>query len=419
MGYNFHVVWMRIEEWLVGSLDEKTRYNMRVELSSQIAYGVSLTVLGFLPLILAHMGASVLILALYSASTYLGNVLASFALFLIRPGRTRRVVIICWLVSRSLLFVAALITHDVALLILAAFFWLADQLPNPAYSAIIQSIYPSEDRGKVLAAVRLGTAIPLVVLTPIVGWGLDRTGPSAMFVLAAVAGLVAVFLFSRMRIDEAKLVVRRTRSLGYVREITRNDRRFVLYLSGLVVFGLSALIASPLYPIIQAGRLHLSYEQLGWLTLLFSAARILSYFYWGRRIDRWGSVRCLQIAFAIQVIIVLPYIWAASPWMLVPSFIALGINNSAIDLGFVNTAIQLADPQRVSQYTALQYTVIGVRGIIGPLIGVGLLRLGVPAAAIFVVSAVLALVSAVVLGRVNRLPAPTYQAVAVAAPGAS
>jgi len=182
----------------------------------------------------------------------------------------------------------------------------------------------------------------------------------------------------------------------------RHDRRFVLFLAGLVVFGLSSLIPNPLIPLVQADRIHLSYEQLGWLSLLNGLTQAASYFCWGRRIDRWGPARCPQIAFALICVALLPYACATRGWMLIPFFLAQGISNAAIDLGFISAATQLADPQRVSEYTALQYTVIGVRGIVGPFIGVGLLALGVPMTAIFLLGMTLAMASAWLLGRAGR-----------------
>ena len=396
------LLWMRIENAVVGPVSDGVRYNMRTELSSQVAYGVLTAVVGFLPLVLVRLGSSAAMLAILTASSYLGNILASFCLFLTRPGRAKRVVAASWIVSRLMFAAMALVSRDITLLILAALFWLGDQLPLPAYGAIIQSIYPAADRGKVLAMVRLGTTLPILILTPLAGWLLDHAGYRLVFLLAGAAGLLGVALFWRLRVDEAALPVRCTRSLGYAGEILRGDPRFTLYMVGLTVYGLSALIPYPLYPLVQANRLRLSYEDLGWLNLVYGLIRVAFYFFWGRRIDRWGPVRCLQLSFAVSVMTILPYVWAGSGWMLVPSFVAYGISMSAIDLGFISAAIHLADPQRVSEYTALNYTVIGARGMVGPFVGVALLALGMPLTWILLLAAALGLASAGILGAVDR-----------------
>ena len=393
--------WQWIETWLVGPVKPSVRHNMRMELAATVAYGTFATVLAFLPVVLRRLGASVDRLALYNASTYLGSILAGVGLYLTRPGYAKRTVVICWLLARGAFLLVAFTTNDIGLLALAAIFWLMDGLPSPAYSAIIQSVYPIEHRGKVLALVRLGVALPMLALTLIVGWTLDRLGYRVLFPVAGVFGVLGALLFSRLRVNEAQVLPRQARASGSVRGILGNDRRFALYLFSLLLFGLGSLVPSALVPLIQVDRLHLSYGELGWLNLILSLVRLPGYFYWGRRIDRWGGVQSLQIMFVINAVYLFPYIWASRGWMLVPSFIATGLVSAGVDLAFISVVIQLAGPTRVSEYAALQATLIGLRGMLGPFIGVGLLRLGLSESAIFAIAIALTLLAALNLNRVK------------------
>ena len=88
-------------------------------------------------------------------------------------------------------------------------------------------------------------------------------------------------------------------------------------------------------------------------------------------------MRCLQVACVLNMIVVLPYIWVTQAWMLVPTFVASGLVGAAVDLALINAAIQLARATHIQEYSALQSTVIGIRGMIGPFVGVALLRIGV------------------------------------------
>jgi hypothetical protein len=58
-----------------------------------------------------------------------------------------------------------------------------------------------------------------------------------------------------------------------------------------------------------------------------------------------------------------------------------------VDLAFTNAVIDLAEPGQTYEYAALQRTVIGVRGLIGPFLGVWLFSIGVPVAVVFVLGA--------------------------------
>jgi hypothetical protein len=71
-----------------------------------------------------------------------------------------------------------------------------------------------------------------------------------------------------------------------------------------------------------------------------------------------------------------PYLYATQGWMLLPAFVAAGLTNAFIDLGFFNALLQLNPQNRVMQAASLQSLVIGLRGLAGPFIGVGMLSLG-------------------------------------------
>jgi MFS family permease len=209
--------------------------------------------------------------------------------------------------------------------------------------------------------------------------------------------MLGALVFYRMRVDEQGLQLRRTQNFAGLWQILGHDHRFAIYLLGLTLFGLSSLIPSAIIPLIQVDRLHLSYSQLGWLTLVTNVTRMVSYVVWGRQIDRLGGVRCVQLVCLINLIVLLPYIWATGSWALLPSFFAAGVVLSGVDLGFINGLIQLADPARIPEYTALQATTIGLRGIVGPFIGAGLLRIGLSEGLIFALSAGLAVLAALTL----------------------
>ncbi|HMN28297.1 MAG TPA: hypothetical protein PKE45_09105, partial [Caldilineaceae bacterium] len=66
----------------------------------------------------------------------------------------------------------------------------------------------------------------------------------------------------------------------------------------------------------------------------------------------------------------------------------------------ITVGIQLADRERVTEYAAVQGTVVGIRGMIVPYVSVLLLALGVPITGIFVLSMVLMVISWVMFGRI-------------------
>ena len=125
---------------------------------------------------------------------------------------------------------------------------------------------------------------------------------------------------------------------------------------------------------------------------------------------------------AIGALVPFTYIWAQNGWMLLPAFSAQGIISAGIDLGLLNTALQLAEPDKVVEYAAVQATIVGIRGIIGPFIGVGLVHLGVPAAYVFALGTLLTVLAFWVSLQIQRGPdagADAGQTAAIALPMAA
>jgi hypothetical protein len=122
-------------------------------------------------------------------------------------------------------------------------------------------------------------------------------------------------------------------------------------------------------------------------------------------VDRKGGLPVLSINQLISVIIPLSYMWATDGWMLLPAFIIQGLINAGVDVGLISTCIQLAERDKVVEYAAVQATVIGVRGIVTPFIGAGLVRLGMADTYIFALGAGLIFLSWLILLGVHSPPA--------------
>lgn len=176
----------------------------------------------------------------------------------------------------------------------------------------------------------------------------------------------------------------------------------IYYLAGILLFGLATLISVPLYPAIQSDRLNLSYTTLGQLGFVQSLFWFIGCLIGGRVLERFGGIRSLQIIFLINAFVMLPYIWAVRGWMLLPSFVAAGLVTAGTDLAILYTVIHLAGPIRVPEYSALNATVYGLRGLLGPFLGSFLVRMGLPYWIIFGLSVMLTFIGAIVIAQVEK-----------------
>ncbi|MFN8443342.1 MAG: MFS transporter [Caldilineaceae bacterium] len=377
----------RAEGALAGSLSDDERTNMRLEVATTMIYGIFYaSVLTFTPVVLRRLGASADMLAVYNSLLFLGSLLTTFSVILMRRRRTRTVLLLFWFVARSLFLLCAIFTGAEWLIVLSALYWLLEGFVIPAYSRVMQKLYSDAVRGKVMSTVRMGQVSAILVITPLAGWALDLWGHQVLFPLASLIGVFSVLVFSYIRLEEGVLPPRQTKTISDLLQIVKQDRRFDLHLLAFALLGMGTMLASPFYPIVQVDRLHLSYSQVGLLGLVESSLWLTSYLFWGRILDRFGGVYVLELVCLASMFIPASYIFASTPWLLIPAFIARGIVAAGFDLGRINAGIQLAHNGQFIEYAAIQSTVVGIRGLLAPMLGLAFLHLGVPYNGVFAIS---------------------------------
>lgn len=397
---------LRAERFITGPLPDDALRNVRVELIASVFFGPFYAALLFIPVVLQRLGASPDLVALYQSQSYIGLFLAAFSVMILPRRRLLLLLAVIWTVGRGAFLFTEFWPTAVGLLVLSAIYWLSDGFPGSVYTEVVRRAYPAEVRGRALSLVRAGMALSMLAFTPLVGWLLDTAGHGLLFPLAGACGIVAAWVFTRMRIGaDAPIANTPQGSLGELWRILRRDSRFVLYLLSVVCFGLGGLVAIAFYPAVLVDRLHLSYAEVSWLSLAQSVAWILGLVVWGRAMDRKGTMWLLRAAYLISAIGPIAFLLADSGWWLLAAYLAQGLAMGAVDLGFTSASIDFADPDHVYEYAALQRTVIGIRGLAGPFIGVGLFRLGVPMAWVFILGAALFVLGAALISGVRRTPA--------------
>jgi predicted MFS family arabinose efflux permease len=307
-----------------------------------------------------------------------------------------------WSLGRGAFLLAPLFPGAIGLLVLAAVFWFSDGFPGAAYTEVVRRSYATNVRGRALGVVRLGMVIAMLVCTPILGYMLDHLGYQVVFVAAGLFGILSAWMFIRMKpgpsVETAATDASR-HSVVELWQVLKQDRRFGVYLLGIVGFGLGGLVGIAFYPAVLVNRLHLTYSDVSWLGFAQSISWVLGLLVWGRVVDSRGGPWAMRLCFVLCIIIPLCYLFAGSGWALLPAYVVSGLTSGGVDLAFTNAAIDLAQPGRTYEYAALQRSVIGIRGLIGPFLGVWLYNAGVPVAAVFVLAAFFYVAAAILMFR--------------------
>jgi MFS transporter, DHA1 family, inner membrane transport protein len=395
-------LWRRIEVLLTGALPADVARNMRIDLLATSLYGPFYAALLFIPVVLQRLGASSEQVAIYQAQSYLGFFLAPFSLMLMPRQRILVFLAGIWSIGRAVFLLTPLVDSVPGLLLICGVFWLSDSFPSPGYIRVMQQIYPATVRARAMSAVRFGMALCMLAFTPVAGWLLDVAGHATLLPIAALFGIVGALIFARIRIpnnraadadsaaavDTADALASTPPRLSMLAmlQLLRRNRPYLLYLLSITAFGFAGLIPIAFFPAVLVDRLQLSYSAISWLGLAQSLLWLVGYVVWGRWMDKLGGVRTLQLVYAMLILYPLCHWFAQDAWWLVPAYLASGLANAGVDLAFTSVTIDLADEGRVTEFAALQRTVIGFRGIVGPLIGVALSNAGVSMPMIFVLS---------------------------------
>jgi len=392
----------QLEIRLIGELPPAVRFNQYADLYGAVFFGVFITGLNLLPVMLRKLGTPETWLAFYAAQPFIGFLFTPLSVMLMpRQHGLRRYAVVFWSIARGSFLLIAFINEWPWLMALTMFFWLAETFPMPAYTRLMQGIFPANVRGRVMATSRMGMTIVTLACMPLAGYVLDNFGQQVWYPITAASALISLLLFTRLRYDEDSISANAPASGSGFWEILRADKRFGLYLVGLTLFGFGFLSGGALYTVVQVDELKLSYSDIAALTTVQTAFGLVSYGILGRQIDRLGGVQTLRWVFVAGAVVPLSYIIATNSWWLAPAFAAVGIVNAGMDVGALNTVMQLSKDERLGEYSGLQTLVLGARGLIAPFLGVWLAQAGLPYAAIFAGAAVLMLSGAGLLWLVK------------------
>src|ERR1051325_10718509 len=145
----------RAEYWLVGSLEPMVRRDMDVDIRAACTHSVMATILNFIPIILRRTGASTDQIAYYFAVTSMGLLTTGISMWLMRQFGMKKVALVFWILGRGSFLLTAFALNSKVLLMIFTVFWIAEPWPTPAYVKTMEAIYPSQQRGRIMAMVRL------------------------------------------------------------------------------------------------------------------------------------------------------------------------------------------------------------------------------------------------------------------------
>lgn len=281
-------------------------------------------------------------------------------------------------------------------------------ISTPAYTSIMKDIYPDKLRGRLMSYVRVGLYATMLLSARLMGiwqehYNLDFR---VMCAIGGVFGVGTAVAFSRLRLPVSHHELAPPPIKQFMREtfqIVVHNPGYRWFTVSVFVSGFGNLVANTLYPIYQVDHFKITPTQIATMQNISGLLAMISLFFWGHILDRYGSLAAVLMA--ASALCLQPLCYAFGPsigWLYAGAAIA-GAVGSGIDLGYLNTTLMYAEPGRAAQYQALHSTFFGLRGTIAPLLAAPLLIVlnrNFPAA--FSLSMVIMVIGAVFQGMSYR-----------------
>ncbi|MHB1459932.1 MAG: MFS transporter [Armatimonadota bacterium] len=316
--------------------------------------------------------ASPVQLSIITMAPVMGYILAIFAALSIEGRRKKPVVVWSNVLASSLLLLMIFARTSVIYVTIVAAFWLIMTLCGPAYSAVMNEIYPTHCRAKVIGYVRTGQVIVGLIVTALAGPILNNHSIfRTVFAIAGLFGMAAGICFSFIK-SEDKSGDRSVPIWTFIHNAVsalKDNPGYGWFCLGIFISGGANLLALPIFVLYQVDKLHVDMVWSGWYTIISQLAAIFAYAYWGHFIDRKTPTLATAILASIYALIPLGYCLATHAWMLIPVFVISGIANAGFELAYLSGVLAYAPTDRVTSYQAVFLTLMGLRGITCPFIG--------------------------------------------------
>jgi len=322
--------------------------------------------------------ASELEMALIATAPVIGNLFSLVWANMMEGRRKMPFAIAAWVISRAMyVFVVFATTSPVFVGIILAMNFV-QSIAGPAYSALMKEIYPDGERAKIMGYARVCTWSVLVIATLAGGW-LLKLRPDMyryVFPVAAVFGVISAIVFGKIPTYETTgdSEVSLARFARDSVSILHHDPGFRWFSGATFIYGFANFLVAPAYAMYQVDVLGVDTRWASIYTTLSAIVIVISFFYWGSYIDQRRPEKVLAFQMLVWTLIPLIYMVAREPWMLILTALIGGVVGAGNELSYFNGVLYFAPVHRLTQYQAVFAALMGVRGLIAPVIGAYMIK---------------------------------------------
>jgi MFS family permease len=285
-----------------------------------------------------------------------------------------------WLFSRGLFLLTPLFATQQRFVLLVCITPIIFSISTPAYISIMKDIYPNAHRGRMMAVVRMGLYLFMLLASLVAGrimdYGLDWR---VVFSIGGVFGIMTAWSFSKIPVPplnaQAESPVSTVAFLKDTFLIMKRNPGFRWFLLSVFVSGFGNLISATLIPIHQVDAFHVTNTQVANIQNIGSLATIVAFGFWGLFLDRYGSLAGVLLAVSFNLTVPFAYAFGGHIFWLYFASAAMGFAGAGIELSYVTTILMFAEEGKTAQYQALHSSFFGIRGSLAPHCAIPLLNI--------------------------------------------
>jgi MFS family permease len=250
-------------------------------------------------------------------------------------------------------------------------------------SAVWSANYPRANLAQITGRIVAATSVGMAMTAALAGLVLETQPELAprIYIIAAMAGLLAAWLYRRMRVRQSFRLRQAEQgagdgevfSLKVMRDVLRTDPDYRRFMTWLALYGTGNLMIIGQLVIIYTDHLHVpAAQQVGMLTIVPLLCVPLFTPVWARLFDSghvlvFRARQCWALVAAMSVVILavflgyMPLLWFSA--------VLFGISTAGANLGWNLAPNDFASLGRVQHYMGVNVTLTGMRGLVAPPVG--------------------------------------------------
>jgi MFS family permease len=258
--------------------------------------------------------------------------------------------------------------------------FIANALTHSPFASIMRSIYPQSVRGSLVSFINSRVFLVGMLFVLISGWLLD-INPLFYRIILPVAGIASIasgFCVRKIKLNHNDPANSDDSSKGvsFLRStytILKDDLEFRKFMIGFFLFGLANLMLIPVLTLYLTDTLNVNYQSFAkiqgfapWIMLIVCTPL------WGRFVDRYNPMMCRGMFTFVWSLAPLMFFFSHNITLVYVGMLIEGLVKGGSNLTWLLGVMYFSPQQHVPRYMKVHLFLCGVRGLIGPFLGVAL-----------------------------------------------